>query len=317
MGPSSKAIAPKPLGALVGTMQLRSSTRRLAPSQAEMLHAADAADVAKALPRRRHLEGAQQHEQTEGHDALRAVLQPVAHAQCRRSRWSRPSIDRRQSRTSQVEVGTGIQRSSSDCCASTSAHVNNRPPTSSIGSKENEALRTSTMPSVFMSAHSVPCEVPMGVHSLCSRCSQRGCQPRVSAAATAYQKASIERENSKGSSLSEAPAQGGSISRRTKRVRKPRQIDVSCACPLRAPPRTRFSSVCRSSEARTRKPFAGACSSHSTMSPPRVRGAVQSMADPGLSVLAPWLPTASHEALLGVESGLRARGMRDAAAATA
>ena len=67
----------------------------------------------------------------------------------------------------------------------------------------------------------------MGVHSLCSRCNQRGCQPRASAAAMAYQKASIERENSNGSSRSDAPAHGGLDLQADEASRKPRQVDVA------------------------------------------------------------------------------------------
>ena len=54
------------------------------------------------------------------------------------------------------------------------------------------------MPCSLISAQSFRCGVPNGVHRLCSRNNQRGCQPRDVCAARLCQKASTERENSNG-----------------------------------------------------------------------------------------------------------------------
>src|SRR5580765_5553862 len=102
--------------------------------------------------------------------------------------------------------GTGMKPSSSSCPRATSVQAKSLSLIHSMGSIENDPGSISTTPSSFMSAQWVPFEVPIGDHRLCSRCSQRGYQPRGSLRATLYQKLSIDRENSNDWGRNAAPA---------------------------------------------------------------------------------------------------------------
>ena len=81
MNPSSKRIAPKPAGPVVGTMQRGPVDAHRPSIPRQVVDLADAAQLAEILPGRRDLKRPHQHEQAGGLCLIGEVLEPVAHPQ--------------------------------------------------------------------------------------------------------------------------------------------------------------------------------------------------------------------------------------------